>query len=91
MQIFFSELLAIRCSTFHIALQSQEHALILLAKRGDDEGLDHFKQALDAKREIAVQACHPFHWLKGLAQMDVDGPSQETLLHLHGLMEGDAR
>jgi hypothetical protein len=45
----------------------------------------------DAKRDLAVQACPLLHLLKGMAQMDVDGPSQETLLHVHGLMEGDAR
>jgi len=61
---------------FHIPLQSQQHSLILLAKPGDDEGLCHFQQALDAKSEIAVQACHLLHRLKGMAQMDVDGPGQ---------------
>src|SRR5258708_31728952 len=46
---------------------------------------------MEVKREIAVQACHLFHRLKGMAKMDVDGPGQQTLLHLHGLMEGDLR
>jgi len=39
---------------FYKPLQSQEHALILLAKLGDDEELCHFQQALDARREIAI-------------------------------------
>src|SRR6266446_4938259 len=46
---------------------------------------------MDVKREIAVQACHLFYRLKGMAKMDVDGPGQPTLLHVHGLMEGDTR
>ncbi len=78
-------------SLFHIALQSQEHPLILLVKPGDDEGLCHFEQAMDVKSEIAVHACHLFHRLKGMAKMDVYGPGQQTLLHLHGLMEADTR
>jgi hypothetical protein len=48
-------------SLFHIALQSQKHPFILLAKRGDDEGLCRFEQAMDVKREIAVHACHLFY------------------------------
>src|SRR5713226_7836511 len=78
-------------SLFHILLQSQEHPLILLAKRGNDEGLCHFQQAMDVKSEIAVQACHLFHRLKGMAKMDIYGPDQQKPLHLHGLMEGDTR
>jgi len=66
-------------SLFHIPLQSQEHPLILLAKRGDDEGLCHFQQAMDVKSEIAVHACHLFHRLKGMAQIDIYGPGQHTL------------